>query len=664
MEIYASQTISAWNGDISITAPVTLFSTGGPIDLLVTGAHDTTINGVISDVAGPGTSGSIAKTGTGTLTLTAANSYSGGTIASVGLINFNSASNFGSGNITFYGGGLQWAAGNTTDISSRLDGSGGGDAVFDTNGNDVAFATGFSGAGGVTKQGAGMLTLNAANTYVGGTTISAGTLALSGNGALTATGAVSLVNPGATFDISQASGDRTIGLLTGGAGTTILLGTNTLTFGYAPDGVVASAISGQGGLVKQGSGKQTLTGANTFTGGTTIDSGILALSGGGALAPDGAVTFAAAGVGFDISAASGNRAIGSVGGVAGSDITLGANSLTLGGAADAVFDGEIGGAGGIVKQGTGTQALGGGNAYAGTTTISTGVLNIRNGSALGTTAAGTSVASGAALEIQGDITVGAEALTLNGAGVSNGGALRNVSGANAYDGSVSLGSAARINSDASTLTLSNASAVSSTNLGLTVGGAGNTTISGVVALGSGGLTKDGSGVLALSGVNTYTGVTTVSAGTLALSGAGSIAASSGVVVEGAFDISGTTSGASVTNLSGTSAAGVVALGTKTLTVVAQTGFLDYAGSLTGTGTLIKQGVEAFTLSGNSSAFAGTTEVAAGILFVSNHGGTSAGILGGNVTVASGATLEGVGGTITGAVSVAAGGTLGWTTQGS
>ncbi|MEP9378736.1 autotransporter domain-containing protein [Aquabacter sp. CN5-332] len=160
-------------------------------------------------------------------------------------------------------------------------------------------------------------------------------------------------------------------------------------------------------------------------------------------------------------------------------------------------------------------------------------------------------------------------------------------------------------------------------------------------------------------------MTTISAGTLTLSGTGSIASSASVVVNGAFNI-GLLSGPGTTvkNLWGGSAGGVVALGDKTLTVVEQTGFLDYAGSLTGTGTLIKQGTESLTLSGNSSAFAGTTQVDQGTLFVSNHGGTSAGVLGGNVTVASGATLEGVGGTIGRTVSVAAGGTLGWTTQGS
>ena len=72
--------------------------------------------------------------------------------------------------VTLNGGGLQWAAGTTTDISSRLVlGAGGG--TFDTGGNNVTFATGLSGAGGITKQGNGILNLAGANTYTGPTAV-------------------------------------------------------------------------------------------------------------------------------------------------------------------------------------------------------------------------------------------------------------------------------------------------------------------------------------------------------------------------------------------------------------------------------------------------------------------------------------------------------------
>ncbi len=67
------------------------------------------------------------------------------------------------------------------------------------------------------------------------------------------------------------------------------------------------------------------------------------------------------------------------------------------------------------------------------TIISAGVLTAANDTALGTTASGgATVADGAALQLSGPITIGAEALTLNGTGISSGGALRNISGDNTY----------------------------------------------------------------------------------------------------------------------------------------------------------------------------------------------------------------------------------------
>ena len=117
------------------------------------------------------------------------------------------------------------------------------------------------------------------------------------------------------------------------------------------------------------------------------------------------------------------------------------------------------------------------------------------------------MSSGAALQIQGGITTAAEALTLNGTGISNDGALRNVSGNNTYTGAITLGSATRINSDAGTLTLDVASgnAIFAANQNVTFGGAGSITVADSIATGSGTLTKDGSGTLTLTGINTYTG---------------------------------------------------------------------------------------------------------------------------------------------------------------
>ncbi|MEI6674374.1 MAG: autotransporter-associated beta strand repeat-containing protein [Verrucomicrobiota bacterium] len=196
-------------------------------------------------------------------------------------------------------------------------------------------------------------------------------------------------------------------------------------------------------------------------------------------------------------------------------VTNGGFLLTLDGTGAINLNGAIGGAGGLTKTGTGVTTLSGANTYSGATAISAGVLNIQNATALGDIAAGTSVTAGAALQIQGNITVGTEALTLNGTGIATGGALRNISGTNTYGGLLTLGSATRINSDAGTLTLSNAGTITGNTFGLTVGGAGNTTINSIIATGAGALTKDGTGTLTLGGVNTFTGLTTVTAGTLA-----------------------------------------------------------------------------------------------------------------------------------------------------
>jgi autotransporter-associated beta strand protein len=106
-------------------------------------------------------------------------------------------------------------------------------------------------------------------------------------------------------------------------------------------------------------------------------------------------------------------------------VTLGGKSLTVGNASSTTFAGGIGGSGGIIKQGSGTLALTAASTYAGSTSITAGALTIQNATALGGTAAGTTVSSGAALRIQGGITVSGESLSIAGGGISTDGALRN-----------------------------------------------------------------------------------------------------------------------------------------------------------------------------------------------------------------------------------------------
>jgi fibronectin-binding autotransporter adhesin len=132
-------------------------------------------------------------------------------------------------------------------------------------------------------------------------------------------------------------------------------------------------------------------------------------------------------------------------------------------------------------QGNTRVTFGGSNTYEGMTYVDAGRLRISHANGLGSTSNGTVVISGAALELSGGISVGSEALTINGSGISSGGALRSVGGTNTYGGLVTLGSSSTIAADTGTsLALTNGLAWSLNGLILTVGGAGNTSLSGAV----------------------------------------------------------------------------------------------------------------------------------------------------------------------------------------
>src|SRR5262249_2363392 len=153
-------------------------------------------------------------------------------------------------------------------------------------------------------------------------------------------------------------------------------------------------------------------------------------------------------------------------------------------------NGVISGGFNLTKIGSDLLTLGGANTYTGLTNVSNGTLRITNGSALGATANGTTVASGAALDVRNGIT-SAQPLKLQGTGIGGGGALVNSAGTNTLSGDIVL--------------LADTTVVLTTN-GLTLSGA----ISG-----AGGLTVRGSTLtLAGSTPNTYAGPTILPNGTI------------------------------------------------------------------------------------------------------------------------------------------------------
>lgn len=102
---------------------------------------------------------------------------------------------------------------------------------------------------------------------------------------------------------------------------------------------------------------------------------------------------------------------------------------------------------GLRKVLPGTLTLSGTNLYSAVTNVEEGYLKIRSAGALGTTASGTTVSAGAALQMENDIVVTGEALTIAGSGPMGGGALQNLSGYNAWDGAIALAATAAIGAD-------------------------------------------------------------------------------------------------------------------------------------------------------------------------------------------------------------------------
>ncbi|WP_395734872.1 beta strand repeat-containing protein [Prosthecobacter sp.] len=152
--------------------------------------------------------GGLIKEGAGGLQLNAANSYSGATYLSAGVLQVGNATALGTSTLTFQGGTLRYGLAITGGLSTQFATLSGSAAILDTNGYDIILGSAVTGTGGLVKQGSGILTMAAGSTYTGGTTVEAGIL-LSGAGTganpFGANGSMVTVKNGATLDLNWSN---------------------------------------------------------------------------------------------------------------------------------------------------------------------------------------------------------------------------------------------------------------------------------------------------------------------------------------------------------------------------------------------------------------------------------------------------------------------------
>jgi T5SS/PEP-CTERM-associated repeat protein/autotransporter-associated beta strand protein len=222
---------------------------------------------------------------------------------------------------------------------------------------------------------------------------------------------------------------------------------------------------------------------------------------------------------------------------------------------------------------SGTTILTGTNTYSGGTTIAAGTLAVGADNNLGAAAGGITFTGAGTLQFLSSFTTG-RAVTLNATGT--------------FDTQANTG-----------------------------------TLAGVVS-GPGGLTKVGSGILALNAANTYTGPTAINAGTLQTGIANALSTATAVTVASGATFNLNSFNQSIGSLAG---AGSVTLGSATLATGNDNTSTTFSGAISGSGGLTKIGSGIFVLTG-SNTYSGPTTISAGTLTLGNGG--SSGSIAGNV----------------------------------
>ena len=418
------------------------------------------------------------------------------------------------------------------------------------NAETLAYSIGGTGviaSGDLSKSGAASLTLTGANTFTGGTTLSAGRIRLGvdnalGSGTIAASGG-SLSSDGADARALSNAIEVSAGLTLGDA-----TDTGALTLSGAVDlkaanrtltllsDVVLSGSVANGSLTKAGGGKLTFTGNNVLRTALDVTAGTVALGSSNAV-NDSANLTVRSGATLDLGGFT--DTLGDLTLETGTTVTSGtltAGAVTIG---DSVTFGTINLTAASVST-TGTSLA---PTLLGTTALTksgTGVLDL---AAASTRSGSTTVTSGG-IRVGNDAALGTGTLALNGGRLTPDATGRTLANATTVGGNVSLGE-----TGAGLLTFSNTFNLGGGNRTLTVDSA--VRLSGAVSNGT--LTKAGNGTLTLSATNTHT-ATVIQAGKIEMVGTVNSLGSGGVTLSSGAELALSMTAANITvanNFTGT-----------------------------------------------------------------------------------------------------------------
>jgi len=284
---------ATWSGNITLVSTATFSSTttgsliisgniSGNYALTLGGNGDGTSSGIRSSTT---TGGTIVKTGSGTWTLSGANTYTGATTINAGVLSISTIADGGSAsgigqstnvaaNLVLGGGTLRYTGADASTNRAFTLTTGTTSTIDVTSNNLTISGAGANTTGALTKTGAGTLILSGANLYTGLTTVSEGILKYGINNALSS-GAVT-VNGGTLDIVTFTDNVGAVTLIDGTiSGTTgVLTGTSY----SVQNGSVSAILAGTASLTKSTAGTVTLSGANTYSGGTTINAGTLSVA--------------------------------------------------------------------------------------------------------------------------------------------------------------------------------------------------------------------------------------------------------------------------------------------------------------------------------------------------------------------------------------------------